>query len=61
MGSIPDKKIGIPRQETLYDVFITVLIGDDFPELCSDLVSALAGLEVDDFSHCDWWVEAGNK
>ena len=44
------------------DVFITVLIGDDFPELCSDLVAALAGLEVDDFSHCDyWWVEAGNK
>ena len=32
---------------------ITVLIGDDFPELCSDLVAALASLEVDDFSHCD--------
>ena len=40
---------------------ITVLIGDDFPELCSDLVAALASLEVDDFSHCDWWVEAENK
>jgi hypothetical protein len=28
-----------------------VLVRDDLPELCSDLVAALAGLEVDDFSH----------
>ena len=32
----------------------TVLIGDDFPELGSDLVAALAGLNVDDFSHVGW-------
>merc|ERR1719291_551745 len=29
----------------------SVLIGDDFPELGTDLVTALAGLDVDDFSH----------
>jgi len=29
----------------------TVLIGDDFPELGSDLVTALAGLDGDDLSH----------
>lgn len=29
----------------------TVLIGDNFPELGSNLVSALAGLNVNDFSH----------
>lgn len=29
----------------------TVFIGNDFPELGSDLVSALASLNVDDFSH----------
>lgn len=29
----------------------TVFIGDDLPELGTDLVTALAGLEVDDFSH----------
>jgi len=28
-----------------------VLIGDDFPKLGADLVTALAGLDVDDFSH----------
>ena len=28
-----------------------MLVGDDFPELGSDLVTALAGLDVDDFSH----------
>jgi hypothetical protein len=28
-----------------------VLVRDDFPELGTDLVAALAGLEVDDFSH----------
>jgi hypothetical protein len=30
----------------------TVLIGDDFPEFGTDLVTALACLDVDDFSHC---------
>ena len=39
----------------------TVFVGDDFPELGSDLVTALAGLKMHDFSHCDWWVGAGNK
>ena len=29
----------------------TVLIGDDFPELGTDLVAALAALDVDDFTH----------
>jgi hypothetical protein len=29
-----------------------VLVGDDFPELGTDLVTALASLNVDDFSHC---------
>ena len=28
-----------------------VFVGDDFPELSTDLVTALAGLDVDDFSH----------
>ena len=28
-----------------------VLVGDDLPELGSDLVAALTGLEVDNFSH----------
>jgi hypothetical protein len=28
-----------------------VFVGDDFPELGTDLVTALAGLDVDDFSH----------
>jgi hypothetical protein len=28
-----------------------VLVGDDLPELGTDLVTALAGLDVDDFSH----------
>jgi len=28
-----------------------VLAADDFPELCSDLVAALAALDVEDFSH----------
>ena len=31
-----------------------MLVTDDLPELGSDLVAALAGLEVDDFSHVDW-------
>jgi len=29
----------------------TVFIGNDFPELGSDLVTALTSLDVDDFSH----------
>ena len=29
----------------------TVLVGDDFPELGTDLVTALASLDVNDFSH----------
>ena len=29
-----------------------VLVGDDLPELGSDLVSALSGLDVKNFSHC---------
>ena len=33
----------------------TVLIGDDLPELGSDLVSALTGLKVDNFSHVGGW------
>ena len=28
-----------------------MLVGDDLPELGADLVTALAGLEVDNFSH----------
>ncbi len=30
-----------------------VFVGDDLPELGSDLVAALAGLNVDDFSHLE--------
>jgi len=30
----------------------TVFIGDDFPELSTDLVTALTTLDVNDFSHC---------
>jgi hypothetical protein len=30
----------------------SVLIGDDLPELGTDLVAALAALNVDDFTHC---------
>ena len=30
-----------------------VLVGDDLPELGSDLVAALAGLNVHDFSHLE--------
>jgi hypothetical protein len=29
-----------------------VLIGDDLPELGTDLVTALTSLDVDEFSHC---------
>ena len=28
-----------------------MLVGDNLPELCTDLVTALAGLDVDNFSH----------
>ena len=28
-----------------------MFVRNDFPELCSDLVAALAGLQVDNFSH----------
>jgi hypothetical protein len=30
----------------------TVFVGDDFPELSTDLVTALTGLDMNDFSHC---------
>jgi len=30
----------------------TVFIGDDFPELSTDLVTALTTLDMNDFSHC---------
>ena len=30
-----------------------MLVADDFPELGPNLVTALAGLEVDNFSHLD--------
>ena len=33
-----------------------VLVRDDLPELGSDLVSALAGLKMDDFSHFWTWL-----
>jgi hypothetical protein len=32
----------------------TVFIGDDFPELGTDLVTALTSLNVNDFSHFEW-------
>ena len=32
----------------------TVLVGDDLPELGSDLVAALASLDVDDLAHGCW-------
>ena len=37
-----------------------MLVGDDLPELGADLVAALAGLQVHDFSHggAGWWVDA---
>ena len=31
----------------------TVLIGDDLPELGTDLVTALAALDVNEFAHCE--------
>ena len=31
-----------------------MLIGDDLPELGTDLVAALASLDVDDFAHVCW-------
>jgi hypothetical protein len=34
-----------------------VLIGDDLPELGTDLVAALAGLDVNEFAHYDKGVE----
>jgi hypothetical protein len=34
---------------------LTVLIGDHLPELGSDLITALASLDVDDLSHCMIW------
>ena len=33
---------------------LTVLVGDDLPELGTDLVAALASLDVDDLAHA-WW------
>jgi hypothetical protein len=30
-----------------------VLVGDDFPELGTDLVTALSGLDVNELSHFD--------
>jgi hypothetical protein len=46
-----------------------VLIGDDLPELSTNLVAALASLDVDDFSHFRfssvgrylWGVNGGGK
>lgn len=37
-----------------------MLVADDLPELCADLVTALAGLDVDDFAHL-WslWLHGG--
>jgi hypothetical protein len=32
----------------------TVLVGDDFPELGTNLVTALTSLNVNDFSHLEW-------
>ena len=32
----------------------SMLITDNFPEFGSDLVTALSGLDVDDFSHCEF-------
>ena len=32
----------------------SVLIRDDFPELGTNLVTALSSLDVNDFSHCVW-------
>jgi len=38
-----------------------VFVGDDFPELGTDLVTALTGLEVDDFTHFDeFWLKYRN-
>jgi len=39
----------------------TVLIRDNFPELSTDLVTALAGLDVDDFAHGGGWMKVGRK
>ena len=38
----------------------TVFIGDDFPEFGTDLVTALAGLKMNDFSHGEFvWLLTG--
>ena len=42
-------EVGVPMVSTRG--VHTVLVGDDLPELGTDLVTALAGLEMDDFSH----------
>jgi len=34
-----------------------VLVGDDLPELGTDLVTALAGLEVDNLTHSEFWTK----
>lgn len=37
-------------QDNIY-LLRTVFIGNNFPEFSTDLVAALAGLDVDDFTH----------
>ena len=34
----------------------SVFVGDDFPELGTDLVTALTSLDVDDFSHFEGYL-----
>ena len=35
----------------------SVLVGDDLPELGTDLVTALAGLEVNNLAHSEFWTK----
>ena len=44
----------ITRYFVPFTIYTDSFVPDDLPELCSDLVATLAGLEVDDLSHVDW-------
>ena len=49
ISSLTQLEIGITMVGTSW--VNAMLVGDDLPELGADLVTALAGLEVDNFSH----------
>ena len=50
ISSLTQLKIGITMVGTSW--VNAMLVGDDLPELGTNLVTALAGLKVDNLSHC---------